>query len=619
MMFRSYRTKLQVAFVLLGLIAIGVTGYEALDGATAALERATVDGLTALRDTKRRQVEGYFRDVRNHVLALASDESIISALEEFTVAWPGLDPRGDDARQAKLQSMFIANNPHPEGAKDLLLSPPGGGRYGDVHARYHATLHRYLSAFGFYDIFLIDGESSRVVYTVFKETDLGGGLNVPPLAGSGLARAYQRAMQLPEPEETVMEDYAPYAASNNARAAFIATPIWRAGEKIGAVVVQVSVEELHRITTGNPNWSTEGLGRAGRAYIVRPDVGAPPDPKYEAKRAADVLRSKAKLNVPGVNWELITEIDAAEAFTPVRQLRSRILAWGAVIAVVFLAAASWLARSVTEPVLALAKGARQLGAGDFRVQIPVWSNDEIGQLGESFNQMAEDLRATTVSRDRLDEANQKLRELANRLLESQEEERKRLARELHDDITQRMASIAIEAGRLKQVPGGDAAQWRAGLDRLQQQMARLSDDIHGLSRRLHPSTLDDLGLAAAIEGECRSFFERGGPPVDIRVEGELNTVPEAVQLALYRIVQESLRNIARHADASEVTLSLRRTGGRVDLEIADDGCGFDRSSTGWQSGLGLASMDERMRLVGGSARVESQIGKGTRVRVEAPA
>ena len=360
------------------------------------------------------------------------------------------------------------------------------------------------------------------------------------------------------------------------------------------------------------------MGRGGRAYIIRPDLGLPVDPKAEAQRASKVLESSTKLNVPDVNWVLVTEMGTAEAFEPVRQLRLRILLWGLVIAVVFFAAAWWLARSVTEPVLALAKGARRLGSGDFSVQIPVWSNDEIGQLAESFNQMSEDLRATTVSRDSLDDANQKLRELTDRLLESHEDERKRLARELHDDITQRMASIAIEAGRLKQAPGNDEAQWRAGVERLRQQMAQLSDDIHGLSRRLHPSTLDDLGLAAAVEGECRSFFERGGPPVDVRVEGDLSRVAEPVQLALYRVAQESLRNIARHADASEVKLRLRSADRFVELEIVDDGRGFDRSASGWHAGLGLASMNERIRLLGGSMAVESEVGKGTRIRVEAP-
>ena len=617
-MFRSYRTKLQAAFVALGLAAIGVTGYEASAGATAALERATLDGLTALRDTKRRQVESYFRDVRSHVLALSSDESIIVALEEFTRAWPTLDARGDAARIQKLHSLFITNNPHPVGSKDLLLKPDGGGPYGEIHARYHPTLHRYQSAFGFYDIFLIDAASARVLYTVFKETDLGGELDQPPLAGSGLARVYGRAMRLRAPEQTVMEDYAPYAASNNARAAFVAAPIWRAGEKIGVLAIQVAVEELHRVTTGNPNWSTEGMGHAGRAFIVRPDVGAPLDEKAEAKRAAEVLRSSAKLNVPGVNWVLVTEIDAAEAFAPVRELRMRILLWGVMVGLIFFVAAWGLARSVTGPVLALAKSARRLGAGDFGVQIPVWSNDEIGQLAESFNQMAEDLRATTVSRDRLDEANQKLRELADRLLESQETERKRLARELHDDITQRMALIAIEAGKLKQASGEEAGQWRVGIDRLQQQMARLSDDIHGLSRRLHPSTLDDLGLAAAVEGESRSFFERGGPPVEVRIEGALDDISEPIQLALYRVVQEALRNIARHADASEVSLRIHRKDQRVELVVRDDGRGFERGAEGWHAGLGLASMEERMRLLGGSLTIESQLGKGTLVRAEAP-
>ncbi|MBK7930651.1 MAG: HAMP domain-containing protein [Bryobacterales bacterium] len=474
-----------------------------------------------------------------------------------------------------------------------------------MHARYHPTFHRYRSAFGFYDIFLIDTKG-RILYTVVKEADLGGDLESPPLAGTGLSRVFRRAMALPGIEQSVMEDYEPYAVSDHELAAFVAAPIWRAGIKQGVLAIQVSVDEVNRVLDGDGTFEyivgKEGMLRAG----ARAADGVP------------VLRSSAPIRIPDVAWTLIAELDSRQALAPVRAMRARIAGWGAVVACVFLTAAWWLGRSVTQPVLELAAQARQLGSGDFTVRIPVRSQDELGQMAESFNRMAGDLRDTTVSRDELDAAHHKLQELTDRLINSQEEERTRLARELHDDITQRMATIAIEAGRLKHLPADDAAQWRAGLERLQQQMARLSDDIHGLSRRLHPSTLDDLGLAAAVEGECRGFFERGGPPVDLRVEGELDTLPPALRLALYRTIQESLRNIAKHAEASEVTLELRRAGERVLLTIRDDGRGFDRQAAGGRAGIGLASMAERMRSVGGTFTVDSAPGKGTRVSVEAP-
>lgn len=603
-MFRSYRTKLQAAFVLLALVAIAVTGYEASVGASVALEQSTHQRLAAVRDAKKRQLERYFRDIHNHVLALSTDESAIVALGEFGTSWKALGAR-DVERMAALHKLFLEENPHPVGVRELLLNPSGGGRYGQVHARYHPTFHRYRSAFGFYDIFLID-TTGRILYTVVKEADLGGDLESPPLAGTGLSRVFRRAMALPGIEQSVMEDYEPYAVSDHELAAFVAAPIWRAGIKQGVLAIQVSVDEVNRVLDGDGTFEyivgKEGMLRAG----TRAADGVP------------VLRSSSPIRIPDVSWTLIAELDSRQALAPVRAMRARIAGWGAVVACIFLAAAWWLGRSVTQPVLELAAQARQLGAGDFTVRIPVRSQDELGQLAESFNRMAGDLRDTTVSRDQLDAAHHKLQELTDRLIDSQEEERTRLARELHDDITQRMATIAIEAGRLKHLPEDDASRWRSGLERLQQQMARLSDDIHGLSRRLHPSTLDDLGLAAAVEGECRGFFERGGPPVDLRVEGELDTLPPALRLALYRIIQESLRNIAKHAEASEVTLELRRAGGRVLLTIRDDGRGFDRQAAGGRAGIGLASMAERMRSVGGTFTVDSAPGKGTRVSVEAP-
>jgi signal transduction histidine kinase len=604
-MFRSYRTKLQAAFVLLATVAIAVTGYEASIGATQALEQATASRLAAVREAKKLQLERYFRDIHNHVLALSTDESAIVALEEFGASWTALGA-STETRVAELQRLFLAENPHPPGSRDLLLKPPGTHRYGQIHARYHPTFHRYRSAFGFYDIFLID-TVGRVLYTVIKEADLGGDLERPPLAGTGLSRVFRRAMALSGLEQSILEDYEPYAVSDHELSAFVAAPIWRAGIKQGVLAIQVSVREVDHVLEGDGTFEyivgNEGLLRAGQ----RPPSGTP------------VIRSSSAINIPGVNWTLIAEQDSREALAPVRAMRARIAGWGAVVACVFLAAAWWLGRSVTQPVLELAGQARQLGAGDFTVRIPIRSQDELGELAESFNRMAEDLHSTTVSRDQLDAAHQKLQELTDRLIDSQEEERKRLARELHDDVTQRMATIAIEAGRLRHVPEDDPVQWRAGLERLQQQMARLSDDIHGLSRRLHPSTLEDLGLAAAVEGECRGFFERGGPPVDLRLEGDLESIPPSVCLALYRVVQESLRNIHRHAGASEVRLHLRRSGERVLLDVVDDGRGFDRNADDRRAGIGLANMAERMRNVGGSLTVDSTPGRGTHLKAETPA
>jgi signal transduction histidine kinase len=263
---------------------------------------------------------------------------------------------------------------------------------------------------------------------------------------------------------------------------------------------------------------------------------------------------------------------------------------------------------VTRPVLALAEGAQRLGHRDFDTRLPVNSTDEIGQLAESFNRMAEDLARTTVSKEELER-------LAGRLITAQEDERRRLARELHDDLTQRLAAIAIEAGRLERLAQGEPA---AGLARIKQQMARISDDIHDLSRSLHPASLEELGLTAAIETECRAFFERGGPPVDFEARDRFDDIPQQTRLALYRIVQEALRNILKHAAAESVEIILERHPAEVHLTIRDQGRGFDRRSPDWRAGVGLASMEERTRLLSGRFLVTSVPGQGTKIDVWLP-
>jgi len=178
-----------------------------------------------------------------------------------------------------------------------------------------------------------------------------------------------------------------------------------------------------------------------------------------------------------------------------------------------------------------------------------------------------------------------------------------------------LAAAAVHAGRLEKVAEEPV---RAGLVKLKQEMAAISDEVHRLSRRLHPAMLDDLGVAAAIEAECRAVFERGGPLVELKIQGPFDDVSKDVQLGLYRITQETLRNIQRHSGAREAHLRLTRVADGVELAIQDRGEGFDRTQPGWRPGVGIASMEERTRLLGGKFQLESRRGHGTRLLVWLP-
>jgi PAS domain S-box-containing protein len=229
---------------------------------------------------------------------------------------------------------------------------------------------------------------------------------------------------------------------------------------------------------------------------------------------------------------------------------------------------------------------------------------------------AQDITERKRAEAEIRQKQQELEHLTERLITAQEDERRRLARELHDDATQRLAALAIEAGKLARLSGEEA---RAGIDRIKQELIRVSDEVHGFSRRLHPATLDDLGLAAAIESACRGFFEQGGAPVEVSFEGAVDGLPPNVQLAIYRIVQEALANIRRHAAADQVSIRVAAPDGQpAVLEIQDNGRGFRRDDPGWRPGLGLASMEERARLLGGRFTVDSEPGRGTRIQVTVP-
>jgi signal transduction histidine kinase len=201
--------------------------------------------------------------------------------------------------------------------------------------------------------------------------------------------------------------------------------------------------------------------------------------------------------------------------------------------------------------------------------------------------------------------------LSGRLIDAHEDERRWLARELHDDITQRLARLAIEAGS---VPGRQSSHSEnATLQSIRAGLVKLSADVHDLSYHLHPSVLDDLGLVDALRAECDRVARCEALPVDVQADVLPPHLPRSIALSVYRVAQEALRNVVRHANASSVRLSIATAEEGIRLAVSDNGTGFDPDSRAHRSNLGHASMRERMRLVGGRLEIESNLGRGTTV------
>jgi signal transduction histidine kinase len=224
--------------------------------------------------------------------------------------------------------------------------------------------------------------------------------------------------------------------------------------------------------------------------------------------------------------------------------------------------------------------------------------------------------ALLINRARRRVAERTARGFHGRLIRAHEEERARLARELHDDVTQRLARLAIDAAQVERSPSALAASETAGS--LREGLVRLSEDIHALSYQLHPSTLEDLGLVAALKAECERFAQQASVPVNVK----LGEIPEPVApetaLGLLRVTQEALRNVERHAKAHTVDVSLHQQDGGLQLAVRDDGVGFDPARQRATPHLGLASMRERVQFLGGELDIDSAPGHGTTVLAWVP-
>lgn len=205
-------------------------------------------------------------------------------------------------------------------------------------------------------------------------------------------------------------------------------------------------------------------------------------------------------------------------------------------------------------------------------------------------------------------------ELSGRLIHAQEEERARIARELHDDINQRLALLANGLQELElSSETVDTVEQNQELRQLWQSTIEIANDVQQLSHRLHPSKIHYLGLAAALRELCQEFSKVQKIEVQCTAYNVSKQLDETVALSLYRVVQEALRNVAKHSQAHHVKVELTEGDGELRVRVSDDGVGFDSQSARKKHGLGLISMEERLRLSGGELSLWSRPSLGTQI------
>jgi len=278
-----------------------------------------------------------------------------------------------------------------------------------------------------------------------------------------------------------------------------------------------------------------------------------------------------------------------------------------------LAAAYFLTWILTRPIFDLVNATEAVGRGELGRQVPRWANDEIGDLAVSFNAMTRAL----AQADRERAEREALREKYIRgVIQAQEDERKRIARELHDSTSQSLTSLLVGLRNLGEVaPDTLDSQ----IEDIRRVVSGTLDEVHALAWQLRPSVLDDLGLVVALGRYIADFERRYSIQVDFTVHGLDDRLPVTLETSLYRMTQEGLTNVARHAQAHHASVLIDQRNNIIRIIIEDDGVGFNPDAHPFgEKNLGLQGIRERTQLFGGKLTIESQPGQGTSLFIEIP-
>ncbi|WP_345421371.1 methyl-accepting chemotaxis protein [Halioxenophilus aromaticivorans] len=410
---------------------------EALSAFTPAFVQATENASEAEISAKRSALLPYYRDEYDAKFRRLNDNRSSS---------PGYLAEAIHSPAVLMQHTYITQNPAGLGEKDSLSAANTGTIYDYHHDRYHPVIRQFLQTFGYYDIFLVDANSGSVVYSVFKELDYATSLKTGPYADSGLGQAFKMALTANQADQTFITDFAPYVPSYNSPASFISSPIMVEGKITGVLIFQMPIDRINNIMTHNHQWQANGLGQSGETYLVGADGYMRSDgrflledkpgflqlmsslemPAENIKQMADkdttigllrvstegtqqalagtegydiftdyrgvsVLSAFKPLNINGLNWVLMSEIDESEAFSNIQKLQANIISRSMIITCLAIFCGgilAWAIASVlTRPIREMTKLVAELasGEGDLTQRIPLKGNNELSALGHEFN------------------------------------------------------------------------------------------------------------------------------------------------------------------------------------------------------------------------------------------
>ena len=590
---RSIVHKLIIYFLLLNIITVIIVGSYSYFRAKDALMKRTIDQLTSIRIEKKYRIERLFEDRIEDIGLISKSEDVLNIYK------------------------LLAEKDISEAEKEAL-----------VFAEYSKFLKKHFLSNKYYRKFYIIGAEHGSISFTISESDSTlyfYGRNKRPLNN-----LYNN---ISATSSVSIEDYSMEIDSNSS-AIFVGAPVFDNNSSlIGIVATEINTGEINSIMyENNPH---NGLGESGESYLVGSDFLMRSTSRFEDNsvfstevrtrgvynalegntgtslindyRGIMVISSYSRVNIPGLNWVILSEIDEAEAMVPIYSLRNNILFLGGLMSLMLFAIVYIIAKRISLPVLKLKDAAEKISGDNYDVIVDnIASKDEIGSLVAAFNEMS----------GRIKEQREKLKlERSMRLssmIDGQELERLRLSRELHDGLGQSILAVKLRLERCTNAPAEKAREIMEEVDVL---ISNIINEIRNISNNLMPAELSQLGLTEALKKLCRDMSKSSGIELNFtssEIPGDIN---EKINTYLYRISQEGLNNIVKHSDASRGIISLAYSDNILILSISDNGRGFNNSEERKLCGNGIPNMNERVHLLGGELDIYSEPGNGTKIDI----
>jgi two-component system NarL family sensor kinase len=558
----SISDKLIMLFVAINIVAVGTVGYFSFFNSEDALNKRIDQQLTTIKTVKKRQIEKYFVDRKNEIqllIALINDRNLVNKTSD----------------SLKLASIQMKSD-HYSNIFELSNSNSSIGE------RLLTDIKKYI-------------ESSKQSASIAKLIEI----SYPEL---------------------------------NQYHLFIIQGVKSEDNEEEVIVFELNQENINRIMVENS--ANDGFGESGESYLIGNDklmrsesrfiknatMRIKVDTKgsqsalnsesgfasYKDYREIVVLGSYGKINVNGLNWFILVEIDKLEAVKDIFIMRNKMFLLVILTSIGVIIMTLIIARKISSPVKNLTKAALNLMNGTFE-KIDYNSKDEIGDLVTTFNAMGEKI---ITQEEELKRANKKT---VRASFDATDKERKRLALELHDDIGQRLIGTKLI---LENIESDHTELLTNQLELAKQSIDLTIQEIRNLTNNLLPSVINEFGLATAIKTLCDDIVKISGINIDLTSNLKHEDINTNVKVYLFRLVQEAVSNILQHSEADRILINLELKDNILQLEVKDNGKGFDESMI--TMGNGLINMRERVSLLDGEIKIITNVGKGTEIFVTIP-